>query len=135
MIHRLRMTTTMFGAEVAVARALHGVKFREFYRYRSAQGGSHEHCPDLDLSLEAMEVSIARCRRHKATGRDLLSNEVMQAGGRPMAGLACELAIKIADSKRWPKEFQGGRATELFKKRSSLNCDDYRGILLASHLA
>ena len=39
-------------------------------------------------SLEAMKVSIARCRRHKATGRDLESNEVMQAGGRPMAELA-----------------------------------------------
>ena len=78
----------------------------EFHRYRSAQGGSHEHCPDLDLSPEAMEVSIARCRRHKATGRDLLSNEVMQAGGRPMAVPASELAIKIADTERWPKEFQ-----------------------------
>ena len=52
-----------------------------------------------------------------------------------MAELASELAIKIADTERWPKEFQGGRVTELFKKRSPLNCDDYRGILLASHLA
>ena len=80
-------------------------------------------------------MSIARCRRHKATGRDLLSNEVMQAGGRPMAELASELAIKIADTERWPKEFQGSRVTELFKKGSPLNCDDCRGILLASHLA
>ena len=64
----------------------------EFHRYRSVQGGSREHCPDLDLSSEAMEVSVARCRRHKATGRDLLSIEVMQAGGRRMAELACELA-------------------------------------------
>ena len=87
------------------------------------------------MSLEAMEVSIARRCRHKATGLDLLSNEVMQAGGRPMAELACELAIKITDNERWPKEFQGGRVTELFKKGSPLNCDDYRGILLASHLA
>ena len=61
-------------------------------------------------------MSIARCRRHKATGRDLLYNEVMQAGGRPMAELASELAIKIADTEQWPKEFQGGRVTELFKK-------------------
>ena len=89
----------------------------EFHRYRSAQGGSHEHCPELDLSPEAMEVSIAMCRRHKATGRDLLSNEVMQAGGRPMAELASEVAIKIADTERWPNEFQGGRVTELFQKR------------------
>ena len=80
-------------------------------------------------------MSIARCRRHKATGRDLLSNEVMQAGGRPMAELASELAIKIADIEQWPKEFQGGRVTELFKKGSPLNCDDSRGILLTSHLA
>ena len=62
----------------------------EFHRYRPAQGGSHEHCPDLDLSPEAMEVSIAKCRSHKATGRDLLSNEVMQAGGRPIAEMASE---------------------------------------------
>ena len=61
------------------------------------------------MSPEAMEASIAGCRLHKATGRDLLSNEVMQAGGRPMADLAGELAIKIADTERWPKEFQGGR--------------------------
>ena len=82
-----------------------------------------------------MEESIARCRRHKATGRDLLSNEVMQAGGRPMAELASELAMKIADTEQWPKEFQGGLVTELFKTSSPLDCDDYRGILLASHLA
>ena len=63
-----------------------------------------------------MEVSIARCRRHKATGRDLLSNEVMQAGGRPMAELASELAIKIADTEQWPKEFQGGRVTDFSRK-------------------
>ena len=72
-----------------------GLRFQgiiEFHRYRSAQGGSHEHCPDLGLSPEAMEVSIATCRRHKTTGRDL------HAGGRPMAELACELAIKIADT-------------------------------------
>ena len=50
------------------------------------------------MSPEAMEVSIARCRQHKATGRDLLSNEVMRAGGRPMAELVSELAIKIADT-------------------------------------
>ena len=31
--------------------------------------------------------------------------------------------------------FQGGRVTELFKKGCPLNCDDYKGILLASHLA
>ena len=49
-------------------------------------------------------MSIARCRRHKAMGRDLLSNEVMQAGGRPMAELASELATKIADTEAWPKE-------------------------------
>ena len=52
-----------------------------------------------------------------------------------MAELASELAIKIADTERWPKEFQGGRVTELFKKGCPLNCDDYRSILLASHLA
>ena len=106
-------------------------KIIEFHR--SVQGGTHERCPELDLSPEAMELSIARCRRHTATGRDLLSNEVMQAGGRPMAELASE--IKIADTERWPKEFQGGRATELFKKGSPLKCDDYRDILLANHLA
>ena len=87
------------------------------------------------MSPEAVELSIARCRRHKATGRDLLSNEVMQAGGRPMAELASELAIKIAETERCPKEFQGGRVTELFKKGNPLKCDDHRGILLASHLA
>ena len=53
------------------------------------------------MSPEAMEVSIARCLQHKATGRDLLSHEVMQAGGRPMAELASELAMKIAD-EQWP---------------------------------
>ena len=47
-----------------------------------------------------MELSIAKCRRHKATGRDLLSNEVMQVGGRPMAELAGEMEIKIADTER-----------------------------------
>ena len=47
----------------------------------------------------------------------LVSNEVVQAGGRPMAELASELAIKIADTERWPKEFQGGRVTELFQER------------------
>ena len=76
-------------------------------------------------------MSISRCHRHKATSRDLLSNEMMQAGGRPMA----ELEIKIVDTQQWPKEFQGGRVTELFKKGSPLNCDDHRGILLARHLA
>ena len=50
-----------------------------------------------------------------------------------MAGLASELATEIADTEQWPKEFQGGRV-KLFKGRP-LNCDDYRGILLASHLA
>ena len=35
-------------------------------------------------------VSIVRCRRLKATGCDLLSNEVMQTGGRPMTELASE---------------------------------------------
>ena len=171
MMHRLRMTTTMFGAVLLLyvlcmeanleltKRFLKSAEKKtqnedqrkerwqehwadvfqcsiiEFHRYRPAQGGSHEHCPDLDLSPEAMEVSIARCRRHNATGRDLLSNEVMQAGGRPMAELASELTIKIADTERWPKEFQGGRVTELFKKGSPQNCDDYRRILPASHLA
>ena len=53
----------------------------EFHRCRSAQGGSHEHCPDLDLSPEAMEVSIARCRRHKATGRDILTIQRGDASG------------------------------------------------------
>ena len=103
-------------------------KIIELHRYRSAHSGTHEHCPDLDLSPEAMELSIAGSRRHKATGRDLLSNEVMQAGGRPMAELASELAIKIADTERWPKEFQGGRVTELFKKSSPLKCDDYKAL-------
>ena len=42
----------------------------EFHCCRSAQGGSLELCPVLDVSPEAMEVSIAGCRRHKATGRD-----------------------------------------------------------------
>ena len=91
-----------------------------FYHHRSEQGGTHERCPELDLSLEAIGLSIAKCRRHKATGRDLLSNEVMQVGGRPMAELTSGQAIKIADTERWPEESQGGRATELFKKGSPL---------------
>ena len=37
----------------------------KFHRYRSAQGGSHEHCPDLDMSPEAMEVSIANLKRYQ----------------------------------------------------------------------
>ena len=41
-----------------------------------------------------------------------------------MAELASELAIKTADTDRWPKEFQGGRVSELFKKGSPLKCDD-----------
>ena len=52
-----------------------------------------------------------------------------------MAELASELAIKIADTERWPKEFQGGRVTELLKKGSPLQCDDHRNILLEGHLA
>ena len=78
----------------------------------------------IDL-LTVARMNTARSRQ-KATGRDLLSNEVMQAGGRPMAEPGSELAIKIADTEQWPKEFQGGRVTELFKKGSRLNCDDYR---------
>ena len=57
----------------------------DFHHHRSEQGGTHERCPELDLSPEAMELTIAKSPRHKATGRDLLSNEVLQAGARPMA--------------------------------------------------
>ena len=64
----------------------------------SEQGGTRERCPELDLSPEAMELSLAKSRRHKATGRDLLSNEVMHAGGRPVAELESELAMKIAET-------------------------------------
>ena len=38
-----------------------------------------------------------------------------------MAELASELAIKIADTERWPKEFQGGRVNELFMKGASVS--------------
>ena len=44
-------------------------------------------------------------------------------------------AIKTAETERCPKEFQGVRGTELFKKSGPLKCDDYRGILPANHLA
>ena len=52
-----------------------------------------------------------------------------------MAELASESAINIAEAERWPKEFQAGRATELFKKSRPLKCDDYRSTLLTNHLA
>ena len=95
------------------ARALHGGKPRA-HKTILKKNGEKTHNEDQrkvarmntarfwDLSPEAIEVSIARCRRHKATGRDLLSNEVMQAGGW------VSWAIKTAETERCPKEFQGG---------------------------
>ena len=96
---------------------------------------SHPACPDIDVSAPTLQAAIARSKDDKGMGRDELPNEVLKAGGAPLACKLSTLAKQVVDLEQWPAEWQGGRVVDIFKhKGSPLDCDAYRGILLAAHM-
>ena len=88
-------------------------------------------CPPL----EVVSWAIASLANSKAVGPDGIPAEFLKAAGAPFACLYYELFRHIWYKAYVPLMWRGGRLAELFKKGSTLACDNYRGLLISDHMS
>ena len=87
-------------------------------------------------TLAEVEGVIAGFKHYKAPGEDLLTADLLQAGGAPIAKLILPLVLKCFATGLLPLCFQGATLIPLYKgKGPADSLDSYRSIVLAPTLA
>ena len=88
-------------------------------------------CPPI----EVIERALASLASSKAVGPDGLPVEFLRAAGKPFLNIYYHIFRCIWYKAYVPLMWRGGRLSELFKKGSTLDCDNYRGLLISDHMS
>ena len=86
-------------------------------------------------TLADVQRKLRKLRNGKATGSDSLPNEVLKAGGEPMARMVHELMVKVKCAGREPLQWKSGLAVPLYKKGAMTDPANYRSIFLSDSIA
>jgi hypothetical protein len=87
-------------------------------------------------SLEQVHAALFLLNGDKGLGPDCLSASVLQAGGWATAEIVHEIICQIIALEYVPVAWRGGKLVVLYKgKGPPSDCDSYRGLLIADHIA
>ena len=89
----------------------------------------------LTTSWSEVHNDIQDMNGRKATGLDRISASLLQAGGWIISSQIHSLLSMCYSSCTVPSLWRGGRMTNVPKKGSPHSCDNWRGILVNSHVA
>ena len=124
--------------------------FEQFAQIEAAVRVSDKQLQDSHQEVEGSSVALSvsqlptfadvqrklrKLRNGKATGSDGLPNEVLKAGGEPMARIMHELMVKVKCAGREPLQWKSGLAVPLYKKGAMTNPANYRSIFLSDSIA
>ena len=101
-------------------------------------GVREENAEDSNILLPSFERTFELLQRMpdgKGVGTDGIPGELIKAGGHILANSYWKLSCHAWRKCYVPLQWRGGRLCELFKKGDSLECDNYRGLLVSDHLS
>ena len=92
-----------------------------------------EEADDLPpISLEEIEQAVKKTKNRKAPGIDIITAEVLKAGGKPMTEMLHKIFNAIWVQEKTPKDWVRMLVTPIHKKGDKLNPGNYRAISLLS---
>ena len=86
-------------------------------------------------SISTLERNLRQAQPKKAPGPDGLQSETLNLGAVALAPAAWDLMIKVYFSQTEPLTWKSGKMIPIFKKGSTSDVTNYRGILLAPVLS
>ena len=87
-------------------------------------------------SLEQVHTALFLLNGDKGLGPDCLSASVLQAGGWVTTKIVHVIICQVIALEYVPVAWRGGKLVVLYKgKGSPSDCDSYRGLLIADHIA
>ncbi len=102
---------------------------------KQREGSTHE-SEQLNKAFTIGEVKkhIKKLKNNKATGSDLVMNEMLKCGSPILLPATCKLFNFILDSGIFPEEWNTTFQVPLYKAGDPMNCNNYRGIAISSCL-
>ena len=87
------------------------------------------------ICMEEIEAVLKLTKNNKAPGPDMIPIETIKAGGQPLKDMLLELFNRAWVSGTVPEEWNQSLICPIFKNKGDpLDCKNYRGISLMSHV-
>jgi hypothetical protein len=86
----------------------------------------------LDITLEEIKVVIKKLKKHKATGDDSITGEMLKAGDPNTLKYLLILYNQVWQNELPPKQWKNGNIVKLPKNGNLTDCNNWRGITLQS---
>ena len=90
---------------------------------------------DYEITTKEVELAINRLKFKKATGFDMIPNEIMKCGKNELLAPLTLLFNIILSSAIYPQDWCVGLIIPIHKKGDKSNVENYRGITLLSSLS
>ena len=90
--------------------------------------GIEQSTEELIISKEEIRKAISLLKNKKAPGSDLITTEVLKAGGEPIVNMLHLIFLKIVKEKNTPLHFPKMLITPIFKKGDKCLPENYRAI-------
>ena len=95
-------------------------------------GGRWETNPQTEVTKEEIEKAIKRMKNRKAPGTDIITAEVLKAGGEHMVNMLHKIFNIVWRTERTPKDWGKMLVTPIHKKGDKQKPENYRAISLLS---
>ena len=82
--------------------------------------------------MREIKTAIRKLKNNKASGSDLISNEMLKLGTSQLTPLIQKLFNQLIDSGQFPKEWNKTYQVPIFKSGEKTDCGNYRGISICS---
>ena len=87
------------------------------------------------IRMDEIEAVLKLTKNNKAPGPDMIPIETIKAGGQPLKDILLELLNRLWSSGIVPEEWNQSLICPIFKNKGDpLDCKNYRGISLMSHV-
>ena len=115
--------------------------YQELYNNRNPVDDTANNLPQManqdkeaEILREEVESAVKKLTDGKTPGYDSISGEELKAAGETGISILHKLCNQIWDSETFPKDWGRAIITPIYKKKDKLDCGNYRGISLLSHV-
>ena len=113
----------------------------ELYNYKANGDPSVLNCPQTDteddhpILRREVEAAVQSLKKGKSAGVNNIQAELVQAGGEDVSTALMTICNKIWQTGEWPTQWTQSLVITLLKKGNLQQCQNYRTIILISHLS
>ena len=134
----LKATWRQYFAQIECGREINSSALLHLNAYTELESAES---PDAAIlhqipTLKDFEISLRRCKPHRAAGTDCIVPELCKYATKWFADYLAPLYVKCSWYNNEPIQWKGGILYEVFKNKGShKDPENFRGILVSSHVA